>query len=100
VGKFKVFIGVLIFVAIKKVPHMKLHWSKSSDIFWIPAIINYMTKRRMGDIFKCIHLVDNNSIVIDKIDLTYDKFAKISWLVETCNELWAILECGIKFMCG
>jgi len=33
VAKFKVFIRVLIFVAIKKVPYMKLHWSKSNDLF-------------------------------------------------------------------
>ncbi len=99
VAKFKVFIGVLICVAIKEVPHMKLHWSKSSHFFLNSFHYKlYIIKRRLGNILKCIHLVANNSIFIDKTDLAYDKFAKIKWLIETCNfGMWNKIYLWIKW---
>ncbi len=46
-----------------------------------------MTRFRFEDILKCIHLVDNKSIILNKNDPTYNKIAKTRWLVEACNEL-------------
>jgi hypothetical protein len=46
-----------------------------------------MTRSRFEDILKCIHLIDNKSIISNKNDPTYDKIAKTRWLVEARNEL-------------
>jgi hypothetical protein len=48
-------------------------------------ITSCMIRSRFEDIFKCIHLVDNKSIITNKDDYAYNKIVKTKWFVETCN---------------
>jgi hypothetical protein len=64
------FFGVLMLMALKKVPFVRLHWSrKYSDLFRTPVICNAMSRNRFEDILKCIHLVDNKEVCTDNLIL-------------------------------
>jgi hypothetical protein len=71
---------------LKRFAYM-LHWSKSLNLLHTPTIAKATTHSKFEDILTCIHLVDDNNVVINKDDLTYDKIVKTRWLVEIHNEL-------------
>jgi hypothetical protein len=77
------FFGVMMLMALKKLPLVHLHWSrKYSDLFRIPVIRNAMSCNQFEDILKYIHLVDNKEVCADKFDPSYSKIAKTAWLVD------------------
>jgi hypothetical protein len=87
------FFGVLMLMALKKVPSIHLHWSrKYSDFFHTLVIRNAMSRNRFEDILRCIHLVDNKEVCTDKSNPRYNKIAKTAWLVDDhnklCSEFW------------
>jgi uncharacterized membrane protein len=53
--KLKVFNGVLIFMATKKVPHTKFHLFKSIEFFCTFVIVSCMIRIRFENILRCIH---------------------------------------------
>jgi hypothetical protein len=59
-----------------------------------------MTRSRFEDILRCIHLVDNKSIISNQNDPTYDKIAKTRWLVEAHNELCGQFYNAKQNLCG
>jgi hypothetical protein len=70
ISKLLSFFGVLMLMALKKVPFVRLHWSrKYSDLFRTPVIRNAMSRNRFEDILKCIHLVDNKEVCTDNLIL-------------------------------
>lgn len=83
------FFGVLILMALKKVPNTRLHWSKSHDLFRIPVVANAMSRLCLESIIRCIHLVDNKELVNDKDDSDFSKIAKTAWLIDASNNLCA-----------
>jgi hypothetical protein len=58
-----------------------------------------MIRRRFEVILKCIHLIDNNLVVIDKNYLSHNKIAMTRWLIEACNELCGQLWNSKKKLC-
>lgn len=41
-----------------------------------------MKHPRFEQILRCLHLVNNEDLIMDKNDPMYDKFGKVRWLVE------------------
>ncbi len=92
VPKLKVFIRVLIFMAIK-ILYVRFHWFKFVDIFHTLVIVNCMIRSRSEDTLKCIHLVGNKSIKQIKMILTMKKLQKLEISYNMHWVVWAILEC-------
>ena len=74
-------------MALKKVPQTRLHWSKNNEVWRTPAIAKCMSRNRFESIAKCVHLVDNETIVQDKSDSAYSKISKTQSLVDDFNNL-------------
>jgi hypothetical protein len=71
----KVLIMVIFSWMLKRFAY-RLHWSKSLNLLHIPTIAKATTHSKFEDILTCIHLVDDNNVLINKDDLTYDKIVK------------------------
>jgi hypothetical protein len=93
VPKLKVFIRVLIFMAIKKILHTRFHWFKFVGILHTLVIVNCMIRSRIEDTLKCIHLVGNKSIKQIKMILTMTKLQRLGASYNMHWVVWAILEC-------
>jgi hypothetical protein len=66
------FFGILMFMALKEVPSIRVHWSKGSDLLrTYSAIVNTMSRIRFESIIRCIHLIDNKDLVSGKDDPGY-----------------------------
>ena len=81
------FFGVLTLMALKKIPHTRLHWSKSHDLFRTPSVVDSMSRVRFESLIRCIHLVDNRELQIEHEAGNQNKIAKTAWLVDACNDL-------------
>ena len=63
-------------MVLKKLSSYRLHWSKK--ILWrTHEITRAMTRKQYEAIVRCLHLVDNDEVVIDKTQLGYSPIAKI-----------------------
>ncbi len=78
VPKLKVFIRVLIFMAIK-ILYARFHWFKFVGIFHTLVIVNCMITSRFEDTLTCIHLVGNKSIKQIKMVLTMKNLQKLEF---------------------
>ena len=88
VDEMRVFLGGCIMMGLKKLSSYCLHWSKK--LLWRTLkITRTMTRKRYETIIKCWHLVDNDLVVTDKTHLEYSPVAKIEWLVNEHNSLYA-----------
>ena len=99
ISELLTFFGVLMLMSLKRVPHQRLHWSKGLDLFRTPAISDAMSRIRFESIIRCIHLVDNKDVVIDKDNPEYSKIAKTEWLVNALNDLCAQFWNAEQNMC-
>ena len=63
-------------MGLKKLSSYRLHWSQK--LLWrTPQFTRAMTRKRYEAIVKCLHLVDNDLVVIDKTQPGYSSIAKI-----------------------
>ena len=62
--EMRVFLGVCIMMGLKKLSSYCLHWSKRY-VWRTLEITREMNKKRYEAIIKCLHLVDNDLVVID-----------------------------------
>lgn len=46
-----------------------------------------MPRRRFEGITRCLHLVNNETLIIDRADPSYDKIAKVRWLCESFAQI-------------
>lgn len=64
------YIGILIMMAIVKLPRQRMYWSQHTRI---PAIADIMSVKRTEKIKKYIHICDNNK-ALPKTHPEFDKF--------------------------
>ena len=75
-------LGICILMGCKRLPSVRQYWMRSQPFLYCPLISSIMSLERWQQIMRCLHLVDNNSIVRDVSDPKYDRIAKTRWLVE------------------
>lgn len=78
--------GVLMLMGLKELPTIRCYWSPS-QFYGCPIISEVFTRRRFEAIIRCIHLVNNDTLVQNKGELGYDKLGKVRWLVDRFAEI-------------
>ena len=74
--------GILILMGLKEFPHIRCYWNRK-PFYNCPIISEAMPRKRFEATVRCLHLVDNLSLVTDQQDAAYDKLAKVRWLCES-----------------
>jgi hypothetical protein len=74
--ELRAWIRILIYMGIKKQPARKHYWSRCELLQYkvIPKVMSY---RRWESIQRCLHLIDNATVVRDCKLPGYDKIAKV-----------------------
>ena len=75
-------LGICILMGCKRLPSVRQYWMRSQPFLYCSLISSIMSLGRWEDIMRCLHLVDNNSVVRDVKDPRFDRIAKTRWLVE------------------
>ena len=75
-------LGICILMGCKRLPSVRQYWMRSQPFLYCPLILSIMSLGRWEQIMRCLHLMDNNSIVRDVSDLGFDRIAKTRWLIE------------------
>jgi len=69
-------------MGLKEFPHIRCYWDRK-PFYNCPLISEAMSRKRFEAITRCLHLVNNNDLVTDKEDPSYDKIGKVRWLCES-----------------
>ena len=75
-------LGICILMGCKRLPGVRQYWMRSQPFLYCQLISSIMSCERWEDITRCLHLVDNSSVVRDVNDPRFDRIAKTRWLVE------------------
>jgi hypothetical protein len=75
-------LGICILMGCKRLPSIRQYWMRSQPFLYCELISSIMTCFRWEQIMRCLHLVDNSSVVRDVSDPRFDRIAKTRWLVE------------------
>lgn len=70
VGKFKIFIAILVVLGYNPLPQKPLYWSKSSDVY-CEAISCAMRRDRFDGIMQCMHFNARSDLDVN------EKYAKL-----------------------
>jgi hypothetical protein len=69
-------LGIVILMGLKVEPHRRLYWSLD-HFYGYETIQACMTRQRFEAITRCIHLVDNDSLMQDRNHPGYDRIGKV-----------------------
>ena len=75
-------LGITILMGCKRLPSVRQYWMRSQPFLYCELISSIMSLGRWEQIMRCLHLVDNSSIVKDVKDPRFNRIAKTRWLVE------------------
>lgn len=81
VKELRCWLGICILMGLKKLPNTRLYRDRQ-NFFGCPLVRAAMRRYRFEKICRNIHLVDNCTLVTEKSNPSYDKIAKIRWLLE------------------
>jgi hypothetical protein len=85
VVELRAWIGILIYMGIKKQPARRHYWSRC-ELLRCKVIPTVISCRMWESIQRCLHLVDNTRVVRDCKLHGYDKIAKMRWLVDAFRQ--------------
>jgi len=77
----RAFIGVTILMGIKLMPTIRNYW-KRAEFLQCSLIRHVFTQNHFESLLRCLHLVNNETIVSDHQSLQYDKLAKVRWIID------------------
>jgi hypothetical protein len=80
--ELQTWLGILIIMGVKKLPSRRHYWRKSSEVLLCAVIPRVMSYKRSDGINRCLHLVNNATIVQGKDNPGFDKLAKSRWLID------------------
>lgn len=80
-------LGICILMGCKRLPSHRQYWMRSESFLHCQLISEVMSRDRWEQILRCLHLVDNNTVVRDPKDPTFDRIAKTRWLVDMFVEV-------------
>jgi hypothetical protein len=80
--EFRAWLGIKIYMGIKRLPCKRDYWSQSEEIFSCKVIPNVMSCKRWEAILRCLHLTDNEKIIRDPKNPAFDKGAKVRPLLK------------------
>ena len=63
VVELEVFLGITLYMDLRKKPNVQSYWLKPPSIFNCSIISNLMSRRRYATLTRCLHLMDLGSYV-------------------------------------
>jgi hypothetical protein len=84
--ELKVFMVVIFYMGMKKLPNMKANWAKSEEFFYCNVISGLFTQKRFLALLRCLHVTDPATYVEDRSSPEFDKMHQMRWLI---NEMRA-----------
>lgn len=86
VQESKAYIGITLFMGVKKLPSVRLYWQTSDPLLHYSVISSIMSRDTHESITRCVHCVDNLSLEYDKSSPTYDTLQKIRWVFDEIRD--------------
>jgi hypothetical protein len=79
--ELKVFMVVIFYMGMKKLPNMKAYWAKSKDFFYCNVIAGLFIRRRFMALLRCLHVTDPTTYVEDRSSPEFNKMHQTLWLI-------------------
>jgi hypothetical protein len=91
----KAFLGIYVYMGMKKQPNLKSYCQKKGSIFHCPIIYESFTRERFMTIRKCLHITNPAAYAnVERGEPGFDKIRQIRWLVDTiraaCKAVWPL----------
>jgi hypothetical protein len=84
--EFRAYLGICLYMGIKKLPSTRLYWSRDEPLLHCHVISQLMTRDRYENITSCLHVASAPPSVTDKDSPTYDKLHKIRWMLDEIRD--------------
>ena len=78
----RAWLGICILVGCKELSSKRHYWMRGEPFIYCSLISQVMSLGRWEQILRCLHLVDNSTVVRDVQDPRYDMIAKTRWLLD------------------
>ena len=92
--ELRAFMGVRLWIGMRKKPNIKTFWTRANDVFNCPKISGLFTRKRFETLSKCLYLTNMDDGILDRNSLGFDKVAQCWWLIdviwEACKSLWQL----------
>jgi hypothetical protein len=93
-GELRAFMGVRLWMGMRKQPNIKTFWARDDDVFHCPRISGLFTRKRFETLSKCLHLTNMDDGMLDRNSLGFDKVAQCRWLIDVirgaCKSIWQL----------
>jgi hypothetical protein len=93
-GELRAFMGVRLWMGVKKQPNIKIFWVDEDEVFHCPKISGLFTRKRFETLSKCLHLTNMDDGMLDKNSPNFDKVAQCRWLItvirRACKSIWRL----------
>ena len=91
----KAFLGILVFMGMKKQPNLKSYWHKPRSIFHCPIKSQAFTHERFMTIRNCLYITNLATYAnVERGEVGFDKIWQVRWLVdkirEACKAVWSL----------
>jgi hypothetical protein len=93
-GELRAFMGVRLWMGMRKQPNIKTFWIGDDDLFYCPKISGLFTRKRFETLSKCLHLTNMEDGMSDRSSPNYDKVGQCRWLIDViqraCKSAWQL----------
>jgi hypothetical protein len=90
--ELKVFMAVILYMGMKKLPNMKAYWAKSEEFFYCNVIAGLFMRKRFLALLRCLHVTDPATYVEDRSSPAFNKMHQTQWLINemkaSCKREW------------
>ena len=90
--ELRVFLAMILYMDMKKLPNMKAYWAKSKKLFYCKEIPSLFSRQRFLALLWCLHITDPTTYTMDKNNPEYDKMHQTRSLINTiqdsCKREW------------
>jgi hypothetical protein len=84
--EFRAYLGICLYMGIKKLPSTRLYWSRDEPLLHCHVISQLMTRDRFELITRFLHVASAPPSVTNKDNPTYDKLHKIRWMLDEIRD--------------
>jgi hypothetical protein len=94
VKELKVFMAIIFYMEMKKLPNMKAYWAKSEEFFYCNVISGLFTRKTFLALLRCLHVTDPATYCEDRSSPNFDKMHHTRWLINemkaSCRREWQL----------
>jgi hypothetical protein len=99
IPRLKAFLGISVFMGMKKQPNLKSYWHKPRSIFHYPIISQAFTRERFMTIRNCLYITNPATYAnVERGEVGFDKIQQIRWLVDKIREAYKVVWSFSKYL--